>query len=47
MAVLSVMASVETSSLNRRPPEGLPFQNVRKILYVIEYRLYRNGPRVA
>src|SRR5262245_26057930 len=35
MAVLSVMASVETGTLNRRPPEGLPRQKVRKIAYLI------------
>jgi hypothetical protein len=35
MSATSVMAKVETSTLNRRPPEGLPPQNVRNILYVI------------
>src|SRR5947209_11456975 len=34
-AVLSVMAPVEEHLLHRRPPEGLPLQNARKILYVI------------
>src|SRR5689334_19114141 len=41
MAVLSVMASDETHTLNRRPPEGLPRQKVRNILYVILHSLPR------
>src|SRR5262249_43870307 len=40
MAVLSVMASVETGTLNRRPPDGLPRQKVRKIAYLIRNILF-------
>src|SRR5262249_49668225 len=44
MAVLSVMASLETGTLNRRPPEGLPRQKVRKIAYLIGRRSRRPPP---